>query len=50
MGFKSGKIEDSDTINDQFMLDISKIRQYIDLDISSEKILSYAYNIGKNLG
>ena len=49
MGFKSGKIEDSDTINDQFMLDISKIRQYIDLNISSKKILSYAYNIGKNL-
>ena len=48
-GFKSGKIEDKPTINDQFILDISKIKQYIDLDISSKMILSYAYNIGKNL-
>ena len=49
-GFKSGKIQDKTTINDQFILDISKIKQYIDLDISSKKILSYAYNIGNNLG
>ncbi len=49
-GFKSGMIEDKTFINDQFILDISKIRQYIDLDISSKKILSYAYNIGINLG
>ena len=49
-GFKSGRIEDKTSINDQFILDISKIKQYMDLDISSREILSYAYNIGKDLG
>ena len=49
LGYGSGKIEDKDIIDDQFMLDTSKIKKYICFEISKDSVLNYAYNIGKNL-
>ena len=49
-GYRSGSIEDTNIINDQFVLDITKINNRIDMNISSEEILSYALNIGKDEG
>jgi len=48
-GYRSGRIEDTKIINDQFVLDITKINNQIDMNISSEEILSYALNIGKTM-
>lgn len=48
-GYRSGSIEDTNIINDQFVLDITKINNRIDMNISSEEILSYALNIGKKM-
>ena len=48
-GYGSGDIVDEDIIDDQFMLDISKIKKYICFEISKNSVLNYAYNIGYNL-
>ena len=48
-GYGSGTVVDEDIIDDQFMLDISKIKKYICFEISKNSVLNYAYNIGYNL-
>ena len=48
-GYGSGSIVDEDIIDDQFMLDVSKIKKYICFKISKNSVLNYAYNIGNNL-
>ena len=48
-GYGSGNIVDEDIIDDQFMLDISKIKKYLFFEISKNSVLNYAYNIGYNL-
>ena len=48
-GYGSGNLVDEGIINDQFLLDTSKIKKYICFEISKKSILNYAYNIGENL-
>lgn len=48
-GYGSGKVLDEDIIEDQFMLDTSKIRKYINFEISKKSVLNYAYKIGELL-
>ena len=48
-GYGSGNIVDEDIFDDQFMLDTSKIKEYICFEISKNSVLNYAYNIGNNL-
>ena len=49
LGYGSGKILDEEIIDDQFMLDTSKIQQFINFEISKNTVLNYAYKIGEFL-
>ena len=48
-GYGSGNVLDEDIIEDQFMLDTSKIQQFINFEISKNSVLNYAYKIGELL-
>lgn len=48
-GYGSGQILDEKIIDDQFMLETSKIQQYINFEISKKSVLTYAYEIGEHL-
>lgn len=48
-GFKIGTLEDTDLINDQFILDLTKLNKHVEINITSDEVLSYAYDIGKKM-
>ena len=49
-GYGTGSLKDCDNLlSDQFVLAISKLNKAINFSITKEKILSYAYYVGKHL-